>query len=230
MTHWGSVPRPGSQPLPGAVHPARDWRPLQGVGQVALGGAGLAVGGALSVVGASEVGLGVATTPLGVGLPITGVGVATVGLGLAVTGGGAAVAYQGMGNILAPFRDPRPLPPGALPPQDPAATTEAARRWLADNPAPAGAAGSPAAPAPPVPDLSGARVGLGPVALSSPPPGPPGALAGNGGFTPRPAPAAPARVHPGPGRGQALRRQHAHPGRPGCPPAHGFTATNGEPW
>ena len=189
MTHWGSLPRPGSQPVPGAVRPARDWRPLQGVGQVALGAAGLAVGGALSAVGASEVGLGVATTPLGVGVPITGVGVATVGLGLAVTGGGAATAYEGMGNILAPFRDPRPLPPGvlpgALPQQDPAATADAVRRWLEANP-PAAAAGGPAAPAPPVPDLSGARVGLGPVALSSPPPGLQGALAGNGGFTPAP--------------------------------------------
>jgi len=160
------------------------------VGQVALGGAGLAVGGALFAVGAGETGVGIATTPLGgVGVPITGLGVATVGLGLAVTGGAAATAYKGMGNILAPFRDPRPLPPGvvpgALPPQDPAATTEAARRWLADNPPP-GAAGGPAAPAPPVPDLSGARVGLGPVALSPPPPGLQGALAGNGGFTPAP--------------------------------------------
>ena len=186
MTHWGSVPRPGTEPLPGAVHPARDWRPLQGVGQVALGSAGLAAGGALLEVGAGETGVGVATTPIGgVGVPITGVGVATMGLGMAVGGGGGAVVYEGMGNILAPFRDPRPLPPGALPPQDPAASADAVRRWLADNP-PAEAAGGPTAPAPPVPDLSGAQVSLGPVALSPPPPGPQGALAGNGGFTPAP--------------------------------------------
>ena len=187
MTHWGSVPRPGSEPVPGVVRPAPDWRPLQGMGQVALGAAGLAVGGALGVVGAGETGLGLATTPLGgAGVPVTALGVATMGLGAAVAGGGGVTAYEGMGNILAPFRDPRPLPPGVLPPQDPAATTDAVRRWLADNPAPAGTAGSPAAPAPPVPDLSGARVGLGPVALSPLPPGLQGALAGNGGFTPAP--------------------------------------------
>ena len=219
MTHWGSLPRPGSQPVPGAVRPARDWRPLQGVGQVALGAAGLAVGGALSAVGASEVGLGVATTPLGVGVPITGVGVATVGLGLAVTGGGAATAYEGMGNILAPFRDPRPLPPGVLPQQDPAATADAVRRWLAANP-PAEAAGSPTAPAPPVPDLSGARVNLGPVALSPPPPGQ-GALAGNGGFTPAPPMAPPGGFTPAPDAGRPSVVSTPIPDGPIAPPHTG---------
>ena len=239
MTHWGSLPRPGSQPFPGAVRPARDWRPLLGVGQVVLGAAGLAVGGALGVVGAGETGLGLATTPLGVGVPITGMGVATIGLGLAVTGGGAATAYEGMGNIFAPFRDPRPLLPGvlpgALPPQDPAANAEAARRWLADNPPP-DAAGGPAAPAPPVPDLSGARVNLGPVALSPLPPGPPGALAGNRRLHARPAAAAAAgpcaafagcaQLHrePGPAAGHAHINGHAHPGRPLGAPAHGRSA------
>ena len=169
MTHWGPLPRPGSQPVPGAVR-SRDWRPLQGAGQVALGTAGLAVGGALAAAGAAETGLGILTTPAGgIGVPVAAGGVATMALGAAVTVGSGAVAYEGIGNILAPFRDPRPLPPGVLPPQDPAASAEAVRQWLAANPPPGAAVGL-AAPASPVPDLSGARVNLGPVALSPAPP------------------------------------------------------------